>query len=376
MLRMYLQRGLMVCALSSLSWSGVSAQCSDDGATPVPGPSSHASGIVSDDFNRCTLAPMWTLSDPRGDAVLGAQGVGSGDAAVTLLVPPGISHNPWDDGVRLDTAPSINQPANNTDFELEIKFASSLLDSLTGHGIRVTGDDGDFLRFGVYFSNGDYKAFMSSTGGTVEFNGDIGGTEAPSYMRVRRDGDNFFLSISYDGITYDDVDWFDDVINVVSVGFHAINEEPNPLYDLAVDYFVNLAEPLENEDNPAGGGGGDDDDDDDDGDDDGGEGDGDQDGDGIPDADDRCDNSDLRDKVWVGDCNTGVDNFVLPRGCSVNDRLARFAERSDSGRDFFRRTLRFCRNMVRRGLLSRYEAFKILRCVYREHVHHPHCGRR
>lgn len=51
----------------------------------------------------------------------------------------------------------------------------------------------------------------------------------------------------------------------------------------------------------------------------------DQDGDGILDSEDSCPNSDLRPTVFVGGCNSGVPNTLLPGGCTIADMIAQCA---------------------------------------------------
>src|SRR5690606_20257564 len=181
--------------------SVLDAQCSDDGASPVPGPSAHPSGIISDDFNRCDLASFWTVVDPVGDATTAASGVGSGDAALHVSVPAGRIHDPWTG----NSAPRVLQPANDTDFTIAARFTSTFDQSIQGHGLRVEDDAGNFLRFDVFRNGTTTQDFVGDTS-TFFANSAIGELAAPpGYLRIARSGVDWTMSYSSDGSTWTDV---------------------------------------------------------------------------------------------------------------------------------------------------------------------------
>lgn len=489
------------------------AQCSDAGATPAPGPTAHPSGIISDDFNRCELAPFWTVIDPRGDVAIAPSGVGSGDAFLLLSLPAGVRHDPWPS----NTAPRVMQPANDTDFGIAARFASTLDQSIEGHGLRVEDSAGNFLRFDLYRNGTQVRAFVGDDTSTIF--GDVAvGPNTPAFLRVVRSGDSWTQSYSFDGSSWTDAVAFSYAFPaaVAAVGFHALNTTPStPAYTAAVDWFANIDEPLTAEDEsptpdpetfhlslevitPGGDidiqpkrldfapgeeviltalaldgyefvrWGGDVDSTDvtifvivdrdlhitaefapapgpvftvstaviD------GEGtievspakdtysagetvtftaipaDGfqfrewggdasgtdataelvifadahvtasfdpvpanpdDADGDGIPDEDDACPESDLSPTVVIDNCNTGVENRVLPNGCTLSDALAVYGENCRRHDIYFARTVLLLVHLYHRDLISRREAQAILLCAIRAKIPQPPCkcrGRR
>ena len=65
----------------------------------------------------------------------------------------------------------------------------------------------------------------------------------------------------------------------------------------------------------------------------------DSDGDGVPDTEDACVNSDLRETVVIGEKDSKVANILFEDGCTISDMIAVIAEASDNNRTF-RKALR------------------------------------
>jgi len=120
------------------------------------------SGIDSDDFNTCGLNEVWQFLDPRGDSAHGITGIHTDDATLSISVPDSGSHDIWTQGV---WAPRIMQPANDADFEIEIKCDSGVSAQYEAQGIVVQETDGDWLRFDFYGDGANTRLFAAS--GTV-----------------------------------------------------------------------------------------------------------------------------------------------------------------------------------------------------------------
>jgi hypothetical protein len=89
--------------------------------TVNPAPSS---GIVSDDFSAGTLnTSLWTFTNPGTPSTLSLVGTGTSDARLSIAVPGGSAHDMW---MGDNNAPRIMQSANNVDFEIEVKFESTM----------------------------------------------------------------------------------------------------------------------------------------------------------------------------------------------------------------------------------------------------------
>ena len=96
------------------------------------------------------------------------------------------------------------------------------------------------------------------------------------------------------------------------------------------------------------------------------------DGDGVPDAEDDCPDSDLRESVWVGDCDTGVPNLidgaiVNADGCSLADLIHHQLEEAAANADNHGRLVsamtRSLHTLVADGLIARNQVGAIMRCV-------------
>ena len=214
--------------------------------------------FVSDDFNSFNLnTGLWTFIDPVGDATLTMTGTNTLDAWVSISVPAGTAHNVWDTG---NQAPRIMQPANDTDFELEVKFKSGLSQKYQMQGVLVEGDDDDFLRFDFHSDGSKTRVFATSfIGGTPTeppiINSAITATNvAPLYMRVKREGDLWTQSYSYDEVTWTPSISFTHALSVTAVGPFVGNTGvrsdglDSPAHSGHIDYFFNTASPIDPED--------------------------------------------------------------------------------------------------------------------------------
>ena len=232
---------------AALACLGVLALLS--GATPLM---ADPSGIVSDDFDACSIDPnVWQLVDPVGDASFAVLGAFSGDAGVYISMPAGSSHEPWTWG---NLAPRLMQAANDTDFAIEVKFDAPLVAQYQMQGVIIEQDADDFLRFDFYSTGSGTRIFAGvfvDGSPTIKTNSSIA-TGSPLYMSISRTGDLWTLEYSYDG-----VDWlpsvdFTHAMTVAAVGPFAANGSDAPADPPAftgiVDYFFNSAEPIDPED--------------------------------------------------------------------------------------------------------------------------------
>lgn len=202
---------------------------------------------VSDDFNSCSLAPGWAFTDPVGDVDLILNGT-----QLLIDMPAKSRHDLW---TTSNTAPRLMQKVDDTDFEIEVKFDTSVNAKFQIQGLLIQQDDDAKLRFD-FFHDGDnsnifYAKFVA--GNVVDSGGKIIPDGAPMLMRVRREGDVFtqdyaigsdlwqtHIAIPYSGLAVDEV------------GIFAGNSGPPrsiPAFTTVVDYFFNTAAPIVPEDN-------------------------------------------------------------------------------------------------------------------------------
>jgi hypothetical protein len=212
---------------------------------------SATSSIVSDDFSSPTLnTTLWTFEDPLSDGgTYTLTGAGTSDAWLNISVPSGTPHEVWDNGIE---APHIWQAANDVDFEVEVKFESSVNLQFQEQGILVKQDNGDYMRFEFYSSSTETKiiaATFESMTPEIRVNTGITTTGvAPLYMRVKRQGDQWTQTYSYDGATWLAGAIFTHPINVTAIGIHGGNAGGNPAHTASFDYFFNTDSPVVPED--------------------------------------------------------------------------------------------------------------------------------
>ena len=105
-------------------------------------------GAISDDFSDPILnETLWTFIDPLGGGGYSLTGECTDDAWINISVPGGSSHELWTYGIM---APHILQESGDVDFELEVKFESSISGQYQEQGILIKEDDANFIRFEFY----------------------------------------------------------------------------------------------------------------------------------------------------------------------------------------------------------------------------------
>jgi hypothetical protein len=235
--------------VTSVDGSGNAASSSDlnfrtSGVSP---------GIVSDDFNACSLdAQIWEFIDPLGDATLTMVGTYTDDAWVSISVPAGVQHTMSSSN---QDAPRIMQPVNDTDFEIEVKFESALNATYQLQGVLIEEEENQhFLRFD-FFSDSPHTKIFAGVYDDGSFSSRIhqvvAGTDvAPLYMRVRREGDQWTQSYSFDGDDWTTSGSFEHALTVSKVGAFVGNSDDTdpPAHTAFIDYFFNTVSPIIPED--------------------------------------------------------------------------------------------------------------------------------
>ena len=201
---------------------------------------------VSDDFNSCSLASQWAFSDPIGDSSMTLNGT-----QFLIEVPSGQNHDLWKNA---NTAPRIMQQINNTNFEIEVKFDTTVNFKFQLQGIIIQQDDDNKMRFDFFHDGEAVNVFYAKfeNGDVTESISKEIGTGGPMYMRIRREGAVFsqdykigagawqnHVAITYSGL------------NVSQAGVFAGNVGTTgaaPAFTSAIDYFFNTASPISPED--------------------------------------------------------------------------------------------------------------------------------
>jgi hypothetical protein len=210
-----------------------------------------ASTFASDDFNTCDLdTALWEFVDPLGDATLAMVGTHTEDAWASISVPAGVQHTMSSSN---QNAPRIVQPVYNTDLEIEVKFESALTATNQLQGVLVEQEENrHFLRFdfvgsdvgtrifAAIYDNGSFSQKIDS----VITNTNV----APLYMRVRREGDRWTQSYSFDGQNWTTSGSFEHTLVASKVGSFVGNSGSNPAHTALIDYFFNTASRIVPED--------------------------------------------------------------------------------------------------------------------------------
>lgn len=203
-----------------------------------------ADPFVSDDFSSPNLDPnLWTVEDPVGDAVLALSG-----GELSLSISNGLEHDVWTSG---NMSARIMQASEDVDFTLEVKFTSVPTQRHQMQGILVEGDSQNFLRFDFLGDGSNLRLFAASFSNgspTARHDAPIGFPGGALYMRVERSGDEWGLSYSFDGFTWNLAATFSYSVAVTRVGAFVGNAGSNPAFTGTIDYFFNAASPVVPED--------------------------------------------------------------------------------------------------------------------------------
>lgn len=201
----------------------------------------------SDGFSSCTLDPArWTFVNPLGDAALRLTGT-----QAVIDVPGGQSHTLWQE---VKTAPRLMTPANNTDLDLQVRFASPLGQRYQAQGILIEQDAANYLRFEFHHDGVSTRVFAAgfiNNAPTVYRNLPVS-VRDESYLWVGRLGDVWTLAFSDDGSAWTVATSFAQPLRVTAAGVFAGNDaapgEIPPAHAAVIDYFLNTADALDLED--------------------------------------------------------------------------------------------------------------------------------
>jgi len=100
------------------------------------------------------LDSKWTFYDPLANSKLTTTGT-----QASIFVPSDSAHNLWTDDLN---APRIRQAADNTDFNLIVKFDSSLSANHQMQGITVEQNDTHLLCFSFLSDGSDTRMLSAS----------------------------------------------------------------------------------------------------------------------------------------------------------------------------------------------------------------------
>jgi len=228
--------------------------CDDGNAVAGDGCSPACGAILSDDFSPAP-DPGWVFVDFYGDASHSVHGAGTEDAWWVLAVPGGRTHDAWN----LNRAPRLMQPADDVDFELELRLDSALAAGNQFQGLIVEQDAENWLRTDFYSDGADWYAFAATTYGGVsavalrQLMGE-GPTPRPLWLKLRREGDLWIQSWSADPGPdgWIEVGRFEFALEVRAVGLFAGNYAASgtsaPALTAAYDYFFERGSPIAPED--------------------------------------------------------------------------------------------------------------------------------
>ncbi len=196
---------------------------------------SGASGLLSDEFEGALNAALWSVYDPLSDS-----DISTGSTQLSISVPAGVTHNLWKDAL---DAPRIRQAMIDTDFHAEVKFDSGVDSQFQMQGLTVEQDDTNLLRLDIYSDGAKTFVFAASiTDGNpaTRFNTEVtAGT--PSYLRVKRAGDTWVVSYSFDGAVWVEAGTFVYKLAATKMGIFAGNvgkgSTPAPAHTAVIDYF-------------------------------------------------------------------------------------------------------------------------------------------
>lgn len=210
-----------------------------------------AGAIKSDSFSGCELnTSVWSYINPLSDAPLNMTGAGA-----QISVPGGASHDLWKPTLR---APRLMQFVNDTqEFEVEVKFASTLTGKTQTMGILVQQDADNWLRFN-FQSDGQQGGLPLNSIVAVDAknNNPIVVFSTPvtlganNYMRVSRVGAVWNLQYSTDGVNWIFATTLTRTLTMNQIGAFIGNTGTNPAFVGVIDYFINTAQPVSKVDPP------------------------------------------------------------------------------------------------------------------------------
>lgn len=190
--------------------------------------------IDEDDFSGSVLDPAWQDGGTPGtSAGLASEGAQS----FVRLATSNASHDLWN----TNGAARLTQEVVDGDLDVTTKFLTVPQSAGENQGLLFEAGSGDWLSFGVLATDGGAQVIAIATVAgvsSVRLSEVVDGGEA-SHLRVVREGDEWSLFISADGVSHTKVGSFAQVITVSDAGLFAASTDGAFVAD--VDYVVNGA---------------------------------------------------------------------------------------------------------------------------------------
>lgn len=202
--------------------------------------------IISDDFSQCAInSGVWSYINPLNDAPLTWTGTGA-----QIAVPAGTGHDIWKNSIN---SPRLMQYITNQDFDVEVKFENAPTKKTQSMGVLVQQDGSNYLRFNFQNDGGGINSLVLVNGQgnntAVVFSTPVALSGA-SYMRVNRAGDIWNLQYSTNGVDWTFATTYTRTLVTNQIGPFVGNTGTDPAHTNTIDYFMNLAAPITNEDPP------------------------------------------------------------------------------------------------------------------------------
>lgn len=187
---------------------------------------------ISDDFNSGLNTKVWSTYTPKNDTSITTTG-----SQLQFSVPAGSNHDLWTH--HLD-APRITQNITNSNFELEAKFGSAVTQKYQMQGIIVEQDRNNLLRF-EFHSDGVITNIFSASitnGQAVKRLIKSIPSGAPSHLRVTRIENQWTVSYSFNGSTWNTAGSYAHDLTTNTAGLFAGNSgNPAPAFTALIDSF-------------------------------------------------------------------------------------------------------------------------------------------
>jgi regulation of enolase protein 1 (concanavalin A-like superfamily) len=134
----------------------------------------------------------------------------------------------------------VVQSTVDGDFEAEVKFDSLPDSKYQLQGLLIGQDASNFVRMDFFHDGKNLRLFAANfTNGSasVKFNAVIA-SGSPLYMRVKREGNSWSQSYSYDGQTWANAASFSRALSTSSISIFAGNAGNSPAFTAVVDSFM------------------------------------------------------------------------------------------------------------------------------------------
>ncbi len=207
-----------------------------DGKALRAAASAAPSVVASDEFVGTNLTTdRWSLVNPLNDGWITVR-----DGQLTLALPRGASHDPW----QANRALRVMQAVSNGAVDLEVKFASVPTTAYQMQGIVLEQDAYNGLRFEVQHDGLALQVVAIATIDGVSVVKAVTAIDVPAatWLRVNRQADSWQLTYSADGTTWTEVATFDLPLVLTAVGPYVANhaeEDAAPAFTAQVEYFRN-----------------------------------------------------------------------------------------------------------------------------------------